>query len=253
ALRVRELAAAHAARRAGVAPRAYPGSRGRFTVEAGRGPVVVRWRADHDRQPGRPRHDPPRAPACAWSRPVRLLRQVGHHRGHAVGRRRRTRLRRERAPPAAASRRPPPREHAQRCVPQRGFGTRHDVLGTPVDRFIKTADELVGGMESVQMIHDMQVIKPGATLYTGLHLVAPTFGHLAAFATAWNEAAPWVDGRGVINLGGKRSVGYGACAVVEEKHPSSYRYNADELVAAYETHLRDHRAEILTLLEEITS
>src|SRR5690606_9533667 len=56
------------------------------------------------------------------------------------------------------------------------FGTRHDVLGTPVDRFIKPAEELVGGMESVQMIHDMQVIKPGATLYTGLHLFVPTFG-----------------------------------------------------------------------------
>lgn len=102
------------------------------------------------------------------------------------------------------------------------------------------------------MIHDMQVIKPGATLYTVLHLVAPTFGHLAAFAAAWNEAVPLVDGRDVINLGGKRSVGYGACAVVMEKHPNSYRYNADKLVAAYEGHLHDHRAEILALLEEIT-
>lgn len=131
------------------------------------------------------------------------------------------------------------------------FGTRHDVAGTPVDRFIRLA-ELDGTLDSVQMIHDMQVIKPGATLYTGLHLAVPTFGHLAAFAAAWNEAAPRVDGRDVINLGGKRSVGYGACAVVVEKHPNSYQYDADELVAAYETHLRDHRAEILALLEEIT-
>ena len=63
---------------------------------------------------------------------------------------------------------------------------------------------------------------------------------------------PTVDGRPVLNLGGKRSVGYGACAVVVEEHPNSYQYDADELVAAYETHLRDHRAEILALLEEIT-
>jgi len=134
------------------------------------------------------------------------------------------------------------------------FGTRHDVLGTPVDRFIKTVDELVGGMESVQMIHDMQVIKPGATLYTGLHLVAPTFGHLAAFATAVTEAMPTVDGRPVLNLGGKRATGYGQCAVELDaswKIPDQYRDVAG-LVAAYEDHLRTHRAEILTLLEEIT-
>src|SRR5690606_12434814 len=67
------------------------------------------------------------------------------------------------------------------------FGTRHDVAGTPVDRFIRLA-ELGGALESVQMISDMQVIKPGATLYTGLHLFVPTFGHIAAFAAAWNGA-----------------------------------------------------------------
>src|SRR5690606_36902517 len=131
------------------------------------------------------------------------------------------------------------------------FGTRHDVAGTPVDRFIRLT-ELDGTLDSVQMIHDMQVIKPGATLYSGLHLAVPTFWHLAAFAAAWNEAAPRVEGRDVINLGGELSVGYGACAVGVEKHPNYYQYDADELVAAYETHLRDHRAEILALLEEIT-
>lgn len=130
------------------------------------------------------------------------------------------------------------------------FGTRHDVAGTPVDRFIQLA-ELGGALESVQMISDMQVIKPGATLYTGLHLFVPTFGHIAAFAAAWNEAAPRVDGRDVINLGGKRSVGYGQCEVTIVE-AWDLPFQTSELVAAYETHLRDHRAEILALLEEIT-
>lgn len=130
------------------------------------------------------------------------------------------------------------------------FGTRHDVAGTPVDRFIRLA-ELGGALESVQMISDMQVIKPGATLYTGLHLFVPTFGHIAAFAASFHAAAPRVDGRDVINLGGKRSVGYGQCEVtiVEEW---DLPFQTSELAAAYETHLRDHRAEILALLEEIT-
>lgn len=129
------------------------------------------------------------------------------------------------------------------------FGTRHDVAGTPVDRFIRLA-ELDGTLDSVQMINDMQVIKPGATLYTGLHLAVPTFGHLAAFVTAWSEAAPHVDGRQVINLGGKRAVGYGQCQV--DADWQSLEQLSDGLVAAYETHLRDHREEILNLLGEIT-
>lgn len=133
------------------------------------------------------------------------------------------------------------------------FGTRHDVAGTPVDRFIRLA-ELDGTLDSVQMIHDMQVIKPGATLYSGLHLTVPTFGHLAAFAAAWLEAAPRVDGRQVINLGGKRATGYGQCAVeldASGQMPDQYR-DIEGLAAAYETHLRDNRDAILALLEEIT-
>src|SRR5690606_38612511 len=127
----------------------------------------------------------------------------------------------------------------------------HDVAGTPVDRFIRLA-ELGGALESVQMISDMQVIKPGATLYTGLHLFVPTFGHLAAFTAAWLDAAPHVDGRRVINPGGTRSGGYGLCEVTtgEAWHLPC---QPSRLVAAYETPRRDHRAEILARLEEIPS
>lgn len=140
------------------------------------------------------------------------------------------------------------------------FGTRHDVAGTPVDRYIAAlpigdpGDALDLGaapepLETVQMIYDMQVIKPGATLFTGLHLYAPTQGHVAALAVALDEAAPILDGHRVLHLGGKRSVGYGAC-----------RLDADltrlgdlaALRAEYEAHLAAHRDTITALLDEVT-
>src|SRR5690606_33932854 len=107
----------------------------------------------------------------------------------------------------------PPRlaDHPHAAMPNGAFrtetfGTRHDVAGTPVDRFIRLA-ELDGTLDSVQMIQDMQVIKPGATLYSGLHLAVPTFGHLAAFTAAWNEAAPRVDAPARPSGGDPRSPG----------------------------------------------
>lgn len=158
------------------------------------------------------------------------------------------------------------------------FGTRHDVAGTPVDRFIQLAeaDTLDGAsnvLDTVQMIYDMQVIKPGAVLYSGLHLYAPTAGHVAALAVAVDEAAPMVDGRRVTGLGGRRSVGYGQCRVdvadtKEDRHEiNGVRITINrrdmplrgfqagdvaEMRAAYEQHLRDHRDEALDLLAEIT-
>lgn len=131
------------------------------------------------------------------------------------------------------------------------FGTRHDIAGTPADRFMQLADGMFDAtVETTQMIYDMQVIKPGATLYTGLHLATPTAGHVAAFFTALAEAAPEVDGRRVINLGGKRSTGYGQCALdtlPEVETTVSTRQDA------YEDHLRDNRDDILTLLDQVTA
>ena len=128
------------------------------------------------------------------------------------------------------------------------FGTRHDVVGTPVDRFIALAEGLDTTVDTVQMIFDQQVIKAGAVLSTGLHLATPTPGHVAALATALDEAAPLVDGRRIINLGGKRSTGHGQCALTDQL-PLDITGHRD----AYENHLRTHRDDILALLEEITS
>lgn len=135
------------------------------------------------------------------------------------------------------------------------FGTRHDTAGSPVDRFIALAegDSLDGApavLDTVQMIYDMQVIKPGAVLYSGLHLAAPTPGHTAALAVALDEAAPVVDGRRIINLGGKRSTGYGQCRLDVDTGPLG---DMAELRGAYEAHLAAHRDDILALLGEVTA
>lgn len=136
------------------------------------------------------------------------------------------------------------------------FGTRHDVAGTPVDRYIALLDaggELdLGAAEpltTTQMIYDMQVIKPGAVLFGGLHLYAPTAGHVAALAVALDEAAPEVGGHRTIALGGKRSVGYGACRLDADLTALG---DITALRAEYEAHLHAHAGEIVALLEEVT-
>ncbi|WP_017602214.1 hypothetical protein [Nocardiopsis lucentensis] len=130
------------------------------------------------------------------------------------------------------------------------FGTRHDTVTTAADRFIALAeDTLDSTIDTVQMIYDMQVIKPGATLYTGLHLATPTEGHVAAFYTALDEAAPKTDRRRLLNLGGKRSTGYGQCAV---DTPTEVETTISVRRDAYEAHLVDNRTEVLELLDEVT-
>lgn len=140
------------------------------------------------------------------------------------------------------------------------FGTRHDVRGTPVDRYIAMLGDAGGDgaldlgasaaaePATTQMIYDMQVIKPGAVLYTGLHLLAPTPGHVAALAVAIDEAMPVVDGRRVLALGGKRSTGYGACAVNDGLDAFG---DLAGLRAAYEAHLAERRGDILALLKDV--
>lgn len=132
------------------------------------------------------------------------------------------------------------------------FGTRHDVRGSAVDRYIQAVQDASGliGPEpaTTQMIYDMQVIKPGAVLWTTLHLSVPTPGHVAALAVAIDEAMPMVAGRRTLALGGKRSTGFGSCAVDADLSPLG---DMGELRAAYEQHLRERRDDIVALLREV--
>jgi hypothetical protein len=130
------------------------------------------------------------------------------------------------------------------------FGTRHDIAGTPVDRYIALLDG-EAAPATTQMIYDAQVIKPGAVLFTGLHLHAPSPGHVAALATALDEAAPAVDGQRRIVLGGKRSAGYGTC-ITDAGNAFGGDGLVAELRASYEEHLRASRDAVLALLAEVT-
>lgn len=97
-------------------------------------------------------------------------------------------------------------EHAQRpAAAFRGeeFGTRHDVAASPVDRFVDTVSLITG---TTQMIYDMQILKPGATLWGEITLTpAATAAHERVLGAA---LALWAPG-GVAHLGAKTAVGYG--------------------------------------------
>lgn len=160
------------------------------------------------------------------------------------------------------SRMPPPllsHPHAQLpAAVFRGktFSTRHDVSGSPVSRYIRvdSPEDLLnaGSDRPQQMIYDMQVVKPGTVLYTAFTLQAPTIGHVAALAVAVDEAAPLVAGQREIFLGGKRSVGFGRCAVYGRIDDAFTPHGGIQtLREAYEQHMRERKTEILDLLGEL--
>lgn len=157
---------------------------------------------------------------------------------------------------------PPLAAHAHASLPAatwvgREFGTRHDVARSAPSRLVALAGaaDLWGVeqgtfTESTQMIHDMQVVKPGAILYTTVRASAPTAGHVAALAVALDEAAPLRAGQRVVHLGGKRAQGFGACVVHADL--GAVFGDVGDLRAVYEQHLRDNRAEVLSLISEVT-
>lgn len=136
------------------------------------------------------------------------------------------------------------------------FSTRHDVSGSPVSRYIRvdSPEDLLnaGSDRPQQMIYDMQVVKPGSVLYTAFTLQAPTIGHVAALAVAVDEAAPLAGDQREIFLGGKRSVGFGRCAVYGRIDDAFTPHGGIQaLREAYEQHMRERKTEILDLLGEL--
>jgi hypothetical protein len=131
-----------------------------------------------------------------------------------------------------------------------GFGTRHDISTAPAARYIALLDG-DPARETTQMIYDAQLIRAGAVLWSGLHLHAPAAGHVAALATALDEAAP-DDGSGqrVLQLGGRGSDGHGRCILAAGAlDPLG---DVTRLRGAYEERLLAGRDEVLTLLAEVT-
>lgn len=118
------------------------------------------------------------------------------------------------------------------------FGTRHDVSGTPVDRFMDTVASATG---TSQMIYDMQVLKPGAIMWGQ---VRTRFGATDAQERVLNAALTLAAPGGVASLAAKTSVGFGQSQI------DGWPYDG-EAVTWWENHLRERREDILGLLGEL--
>ena len=83
------------------------------------------------------------------------------------------------------------------------FGTRHDLDGSPVARFMDLTAQDAG---STQMIYSLQTLKPGAELWGDIQTdAAATEAHDKTLSAAWHLWAPG----GAVYLGAKTATGYG--------------------------------------------
>ncbi len=145
---------------------------------------------------------------------------------------------------------------AQAGLPQAGraasvfrgveFGTRVDVSGSAVDRYL---DLTVDAPTTTQMIYDLEVLQPGAVLAGSVDTRAETTREqVAVLLVALDEHMPIHAGQRGTQLAAKGAVGFGQALVdvdlAELGEVAGCR-------AWWEEHLPTHRAEILDLLAEI--
>lgn len=129
------------------------------------------------------------------------------------------------------------------------FGTRHDITGTPVDRFLGILGDQVAP-KTTQMIYDVQVINAGAILHGVGHLTpAATAAQATTLAAAWDLAAPTADGARVTHLGAKSAHGYGACHIDIDLDALGAE---DDPVGWWRDTLTEHAADIIPLLDRLT-
>lgn len=120
------------------------------------------------------------------------------------------------------------------------FGTRHDTAGTAVDQFLDTVAAATG---TTQMIYDMQVLKPGSLMWGQIRL---RHGASDAQATVLQAALTLAAPNGEVGLAAKNAVGFGTGIV------NGWPVN-DAAVLEWETHLREHRDDIVALMMELGS
>jgi len=121
------------------------------------------------------------------------------------------------------------------------FGTRHDITSTPVARFVDAAQQVTG----TQMIYDVQALKAGTVLYGTVSLTpAATEGHRVALGAALALWAP----DGIVRLGAKSALGYGAATVTGV----DWATVNDQLVE-WTGHIAHERDAILTLLADLAA
>ena len=117
------------------------------------------------------------------------------------------------------------------------FGTRHDIQGSAVDRFLEYAT----ATPTTQMIYELQTIKPGAVLWGEIRLkhgASPVMEKM--LSAALTLTAP----EGYLGVGAKNAVGFGQIKIDGWK--------ADhEAVEWFTNHLRENKDDIATLLKEL--
>lgn len=120
------------------------------------------------------------------------------------------------------------------------FGTRHDVSGSPVDRFM---DTVAGATGTTQMIYDLQVLKPGSVMWGELRTRwGATENEERVLAAALTLLAP----DGTVGVGAKTGVGYGSVRV--DGWPAAF-----DAIAWWSEHLESHRTQVTELLTELAS
>lgn len=120
------------------------------------------------------------------------------------------------------------------------FGTRVDVAGSSVDALVDDTG-MFDAPETTQMIYEHQILVPGSVLWGHLQLDAATPLAMDALTVALLDLAP----DGVMWVGAKRAAGYGVCRL------DLVGVELDQgAVERHDTHLREHRDEILAAVRE---
>lgn len=161
------------------------------------------------------------------------------------------------------------------------FGTRHEPTRQALPSRMLThearearEDEVSDKVEevtpdkgdSLQMIHEVEVLKAGTRLWGAISFEAVSEFELAALKAALSYACKGrgPDGGLVFHIGAKASVGYGQISIhftgwFREGIRSPEFSSGDSLIPAvsadeyveYVRHLHDHRAEIIAMLQEL--
>lgn len=122
------------------------------------------------------------------------------------------------------------------------FGTRHDVASTPVDRLVQTVGTIVQP-QTTQMIYELQVLKPGSTLWGELSLTpAATPDHEKILVAGLKLLA----GDGTIALAAKTAVGYGRATI--DGIP-----DGNDALQSWTQHLADSAAAVAELITDLTT
>jgi hypothetical protein len=157
------------------------------------------------------------------------------------------------------------------------FGTRHDVAGSAAGgRYLEAPKGLIEprkkgekNTESLQMIYEFETIAPRSELFGGIVYRGLKDQELDALASALSYACDGADGGGYLfRVGAKSSVGFGRMVwrlhgftraiTAPSAKPDSALMPAvsdgsQERLLAYQERLRQHKADVLAELEELSA